>query len=59
MTREQVLEDIKTIPNKNILLTFPTGFGKSRNAIERVKHLSRNNNTNHQILLKALLLILF
>ena len=45
MTREQVLEDIKTIPNKNILLTFPTGFGKSRNAIERVKHLSRNNNT--------------
>lgn len=45
MTREQVLEDIKTIPNKNILLTFPTGFGKSRNAIERVKHLSRNNGT--------------
>ena len=45
MTREQVLEDIKTIPNKNILLTFPTGFGKSRNAIERVKHLSKNNNT--------------
>lgn len=45
MTREQVLEDIKTIPNKNILLTFPTGFGKTRNAIERVKHLSKNNNT--------------
>lgn len=45
MTREQVLEDIKTIPNKNILLTFPTGFGKTRNAIERVKHLSRNNGT--------------
>lgn len=45
MTREQVLEDIKTIPNKNILLTFPTGFGKTRCAIERVKHLSKNNNT--------------
>lgn len=41
MTREQVLEEVKTIPNRNVLLTLPTGFGKSRSAIERVKHLAR------------------
>ena len=40
MTREQVMEEVKTIPNKNVLLTLPTGFGKSRNAIERVKSLT-------------------
>lgn len=41
MTREQVLEEVKAIPNRNVLLTLPTGFGKSRSAIERVKHLAR------------------
>lgn len=44
MTREQVLEEVIEIPNKNLLLTLPTGFGKSRNAIERIKHLAKNSN---------------
>ena len=46
MTREQVLEEVKTIPNRNVLLTLPTGFGKSRNAIERVKHLVNKGHKN-------------
>lgn len=28
MTREEVLKEVKVIPNRNILLTLPTGFGK-------------------------------
>lgn len=40
MTREEVLKEVKSIPNRNVLLTLPTGFGKSANAIERVKHLA-------------------
>lgn len=42
MTREQVLKEVKAIPNRNVLLTFPTGFGKTRSAIERVKDKSNN-----------------
>lgn len=42
MTREEVLEQVKEIPNKNILLTLPTGYGKTRTALERVKYISRN-----------------
>lgn len=41
MTREQVLEEVKIIPNRNIILTLPTGFGKTRSAIERIKYLTR------------------
>lgn len=44
MTREDVLKEIKAIPNNNILLTLPTGFGKTRNAIERVKHLVKKHH---------------
>lgn len=40
MTREKVLEEVKAIPNRNVLLTLPTGFGKSRSAIERIKEKS-------------------
>lgn len=42
MTREQVLKEVKAIPNRNVLLTLPTGFGKTRSAIERVKDKSNN-----------------
>lgn len=42
MTREQVLKEVKSIPNRNVLLTLPTGFGKTRSAIERVKDKSNN-----------------
>lgn len=45
MTREEVLEEVKAIKNNNVLLTLPTGYGKSRSAIERVKHLSKNKKT--------------
>lgn len=46
MTREEVLEEVKTIPNRNVLLTLPTGFGKSCNAIERVKYLTKSRHSN-------------
>lgn len=42
MTREEVLKEVKAIPNRNVLLTLPTGFGKSRSAIERVKNKAKN-----------------
>jgi superfamily II DNA or RNA helicase len=45
VTREEVLEEVKAIKNNNVLLTLPTGYGKSRSAIERVKHLSKNKKT--------------
>lgn len=44
MTREEILKKVKVIPNKNVLLTLPTGFGKSRSAIERVKYLVRKEH---------------
>lgn len=37
MTRQEVLEQVVGIENKNILLTLPTGFGKTKLAIERIK----------------------
>lgn len=48
MTREEALNEIRAIPNKNVLLTLPTGYGKSRNAIERIKYLM---NRKHKTLL--------
>lgn len=42
MTRDSVLEEVRQIPNKNVLLTLPTGHGKSRCAIERIKSLAKN-----------------
>lgn len=57
MTREEVLEDIKNIPNKNVLLTLPTGFGKTRNAIERVKHIAKKEHTNLLIVIPRNVLI--
>lgn len=44
MTRDEVTEEIKNIPNKNVLLTLPTGYGKSRGAIERVKHILKGKS---------------
>ena len=46
MTREEVLKEVKAIPNRNVLLTLPTGFGKSRNALERVKYLAKKRHKN-------------
>ena len=46
MTREEVLSKVKSIKNKNLLLTLPTGFGKSKIAIERVKSVSENKCLN-------------
>ena len=37
MTREEVLQEIISLPYNNLLLTLPTGFGKTRCAIERIK----------------------
>lgn len=39
MTRDKILKDILNLKNNNILLELPTGFGKSRLAIERTKNL--------------------
>lgn len=46
MTREEVLKEVKAIPNRNVLLTLPTGFGKTKNAIERVRHLAKKKHKN-------------
>ena len=45
MTRDEVLNIVKTISNNNILLTLPTGFGKTKIAIERIKSLAKNGDT--------------
>ena len=45
MTRDEVLNVVKIIPNNNILLTLPTGFGKTKIAIERIKSLAKNGDT--------------
>lgn len=37
MTRKEVLEEILKIPNNNIVLELPTGFGKTRSALELAK----------------------
>ena len=42
-TREKVLKEIRATPNKNILLTLPTGYGKSKIAIERIKSIFKNS----------------
>lgn len=57
MTREEVLEDIKSIPNKNVLLTLPTGFGKTRNAIERIKYIAKKEHTSLLIVIPRNVLI--
>lgn len=38
MNREKVTEEILSLPNNNILAELPTSFGKSRIAIELMKH---------------------
>lgn len=45
MTRDEVLNIVKTISNNNILLTLPTGFGKTKIAIEKIKSLAKNGDT--------------
>lgn len=37
MNRDEALEHVLQIPNPYVLLQYPTGYGKSRLAIERVK----------------------
>lgn len=41
MNREKILEEVKLVSNKNVLLVLPTGTGKSRITIERVKYLTK------------------
>lgn len=45
MTREEILKIVKKIKNNNILLTLPTGLGKTRVAIEKVKSVSKPGQT--------------
>jgi len=40
MTREKILKEILKIPSHNIILELPTGFGKTRLSIEKVKSLN-------------------
>ena len=42
MNREEVSKEILNIKNNNLLITLPTGHGKSKVAIDRVKTLSNN-----------------
>lgn len=42
MNREEVSKEILKIKNNNLLITLPTGHGKSKVAIDRVKALSNN-----------------
>lgn len=44
MNRDRVLKDILNISNNNILLTLPTGYGKSRMAIEKVKYINKSHS---------------
>lgn len=37
MNRDEALEQVLKIPHKYVLLQYPTGYGKSRLAIERIK----------------------
>lgn len=43
MTREDILQEILKIKNNNILLELPTGTGKSRIAIEKIKTYNIHN----------------
>ena len=36
MDREQVLENVLNISNNNVLLEFPTGFGKTKSALNLI-----------------------
>lgn len=38
MTRDEVREEILSLPNENILAELPTGFGKSKIAIDLIAH---------------------
>lgn len=42
-TRDKVLQEVLNINNYNVLLELPTGFGKTRLAIERTKKLKCKN----------------
>lgn len=43
MTRDKVLQDVLDIQNNNILLELPTGFGKTRLSIEKIKSYNIHN----------------
>ena len=51
MTREEVLQEIISLPYNNLLLTLPTGFGKTRCAIERIKSFLNNDLTSSSLLI--------
>jgi len=43
MTREDILQEILSLKGNNWLLELPTGFGKSKIAIEKIKQLKAKN----------------
>lgn len=57
MTREEHYKNILSIKSPNILLELPTGFGKSKVAIDLIKHWYTNNNTTTLIIVPKLVLI--
>jgi len=44
MTREEVTNEVLALPNRNLLLEIPTGFGKSRLALELLKKRLGNDH---------------
>lgn len=44
MTREEVTEEILKISNNNILVEIPTGFGKTKIALELIKKRAKSNS---------------
>lgn len=42
MNREEVSKEIMNIKNNNLLITLPTGHGKSKVAIDRIRKVSNN-----------------
>ena len=47
MTREDILKEILSLKGNNLLLELPTGVGKTKLSIEKIKQLKgKNNNKN-------------
>lgn len=57
MTREEHYKNILSIKSPNILLELPTGFGKSKVAIDLIKHWYPTNNITTLIIVPKLVLI--
>lgn len=50
MTRDTVLQEVLDLQGNNFLLELPTGTGKSKIALEKIKSLN-NNNKNSKLLI--------